>query len=138
VTEYDPEQRTRTAARVVGPYFVATAGAIFTRLDVLHLLLPAFVSNAPLVLGVGCFTAMAGLTLLALHHHFSSIPAIAITLLAIIMTLRGAAMMIVPDLATSYVGLILGAPLFPLLGAILLLIIGVWLTFVGWFAKGAS
>lgn len=134
MAEYDPEQRTRVLARIAGPYLLASALATLTRSDSLHLLLPAFSSNAPLVLAVGCFTLMAGLTMVALHHHFTSIPAIALTLIGIVVALRGAAMMIAPDWATRYAELIVAAPILATLGAILLLLIGGWLTFVGWFA----
>ena len=60
MTAYDPAVRTRTVARIVGPYLVLMAVALFARQGELELLLPAFMQDAPLVLATGAFTLMAG------------------------------------------------------------------------------
>ena len=57
----DPDLRTRTVARVVGPYLVVVAVTLFARRASLPMLLPAFMQDAPLVLATGAFTLTAGL-----------------------------------------------------------------------------
>ena len=56
ISPYDPAIRTRTLARIVGPYLVIIAVALFARQGTLALLLPAFMQDAPLVLATGAFT----------------------------------------------------------------------------------
>jgi hypothetical protein len=138
LADYDPEIRTRTAARIAGPLLIASAVAALVRYNTLFLLLPAFVSDAPLVLAVGVFTTIAGLTLLSLHHHWTSVPAAILTILAFIVTLRGASMMILPALATRYAGFIADLPVIALIGAAILVLVGAWLSFIGWFSRGAA
>ncbi|MGE3302795.1 MAG: hypothetical protein AB7M12_06745 [Hyphomonadaceae bacterium] len=130
----DSAARTRALARVVGPYLVVMAAALFVRHDTLALLLPAFMEDGPLVLATGAFTLMAGLAILALHHHWSSPPAIAISLIGAISTLKGAALMAAPHFGAPLAAFAASTPPMMLVAALLALLAGAWLTFVGWFS----
>jgi hypothetical protein len=70
VALYDTTVRTRTLARIVGPYLMVAA-AMLARQDTLPALISDFMKDAPLVLATGAFTLMAGLTLIAAHHHWT-------------------------------------------------------------------
>ena len=89
--EPDLQQRTRTLARVFGPYFVVIGLMLATRQATLASLLPEFMQNGPLVLIAGAFTLLAGLALFGAHHHWSSPAAIAISLIGIGLVVSGGA-----------------------------------------------
>lgn len=126
---------TRIAARIVGPYLVLMALTLIVRAGVMPLLLPAFMQDGPLVFASGAFTLLAGLTLLALHHSFRTPAAIAITLVAIVGAIKGAWLMIAPELGASLTAAIVRATPLLLILALIMLVIGAWLSFVGWLSK---
>ena len=128
----DPHVRTRTIARVGGPYFLVMALTLFARADSLALLFPAFMRDDPLVLVTGAFTVVAGLAIVAAHHHFNSPAAVAISLLGIAAALKGAILMVAPDMGSILTDAFVRAPIQAVIVAIVMLFLGVWLTFVGW------
>jgi hypothetical protein len=131
----DPAERTRAAARIVGPYLVIIGAMLIVRAPAMALLLPAFMQDGPLVLATGALTVILGLTLLALHHHFSTLAATVISLIAIVATLKGAFLMVAPQLGAPLTALVVRASPVLVIVAALLMIVGAWLSFVGWFAK---
>jgi hypothetical protein len=135
MSAYDPAVRTRSMARIVGPYLVLTAAALLARQDTLPSLLSAFMQDTPLVLATGAFTLMAGLTMIAAHHHWSGAAAIVISLIGIAATLKGASLMIVPDLGTEMTAAVVHTPAVLLIAAGVELLVGVWLSLVGWFSR---
>jgi hypothetical protein len=139
MADHDPTHRTRAAARILGPYLIIAGAMLIVRAPDMALLLPAFMQDGPLVLLAGAFTTIAGLTLLSLHHHFNSPPAIVITLIAIGATLKGAWLLIAPQLGAPLTAAVVRSPFLTIV-AVLLLIVGAWLSFVGWSAarKGTS
>lgn len=66
--------------------------------------------DAPLVLATGAFTLMAGLAMIAGHHHWSGAAAIVISLIGIAATLKGASLMIAPDLGTEMTAAVVHTP----------------------------
>jgi|CXWL01.1.fsa_nt_gi hypothetical protein len=135
MTQAESAQRTKTMARIVGPFLLVAALTVATRADSIDLLFPAFFQDAPLVLITGVFALMAGLTMFALHHHWDSFAAIAISVLAIATTFRGIVLMLAPGVAASLAQGVLASPIIPLLISVLIALLGAWLTFLGWFAK---
>jgi len=123
---------TRIAARIIGPYFLIMGATLIVRAGVMPLLLPAFMQDGPLVLAAGAFTTIAGLTLLAFHHSFSGLPAIVISLSAIAATLKGALLMIAPELGAPLTAAVVRATPLLLVLAIAMALAGAWLSFVGW------
>lgn len=134
---YDAPARTRTLARVVGPYLVVMAAALFARQDTTALLLPAFMQDAPLVLATGAFTLIAGLTVIALHHHWTGASAIAISLVGVAAALKGAMLIIAPTLGAAASAAVARTPAAMLVVAALMLVVGVWLSVVGWSGRPA-
>lgn len=120
------------AARIVGPYLVVTAAALFMRRAMLSELFSAFMRDEGLVFAAGAFTLMAGLTLLAFHHRCRSPSACLISLIAVAATAKGASLMIVPAIGNEMVDLVARTPA-ALLGAVAVEgLVGAWLTFLGW------
>lgn len=135
MAEYDPQVRTRTLARIAGPYMLVIGATLLTRQSLFNDMLPAFMDNAALVLSTGAFTLILGLTVLTAHHHWSSAPAIAITLVGFAAALKGAWLMIAPEWGAATTEAMVAAPWALTAAAAFELFLGAWLTFVGWFAK---
>lgn len=129
---------TRFCARVIGPLMLIIGAIVIVRFDDIALLMPAILQDGALVFITGIFTLIVGLILVAAHHHWSSAAAIAISLIGLLTVLRGVLLMLAPDfLAGLATQMIAASPGVLIAGAVALLL-GLWLTFVGWFAKGAA
>lgn len=132
---YDPVVRTRMLARIVGPYLVIVAVAMFARLDTLHLLFPAFMQDGPLVFVTGAFALMAGLVVIAFHHHWDTPAAIAISLIGFAAAVKGGLLMIAPTLGSAMSVAVVQALPVLIIAIVLELAAGLWLSYVGWFQK---
>jgi hypothetical protein len=135
---YDRPARTRTLARIVGPYLVIVAAALFVRQGSLAMLLPGFMQDGPLVLATGAFTLMAGLAIIASHHHWTGASAIAISTIGIVVALKGAWLMIAPNLGGELTAAVARTPALLLLAAAVELLLGLWLSYVGWLSKAQA
>ncbi len=125
---------TRLMARIIGPFLVVLGIALAMRADSMALLVPTYLQNAPLMLLTGVVTLIVGLIMLAAHHSWSGVAAIVISLFGALTALRGAVILIAPDLLASLWGSLGGAHVFLIAGPIMALL-GAWLAFVGWFAE---
>ena len=128
---------THFCARVVGPLLIIVGAVMLARFNDMVLLIPGILGNGPLTFITGVFTLICGLTLFAAHHHWTSPPAIAITLLAVLTIIRGVTLLSAPSFLTGLVHTFLNLGPGALIAGAVTLIIGAWLTFVGWFAKRA-
>lgn len=135
MAEYDPLVRTRTLARVVGPYMLVIGATLLTRQSLFNDMLPAFMADPALVLSTGAFTLIVGLVMLAAHHHWSSAAASVITLTGFAASLKGAWLMMAPEWGAATTEAMVAAPWTLTAAAAFELLLGAWLTFVGWFAK---
>src|SRR5690242_18123419 len=96
--------RTRAIASALGPFLIIFGIAVALRTADMAMFIPAFFSNAILVFVTGAFTLALGLGLLAAHRHFGSLPAIIITLFAVVTAIRGALLLIAPALISTLAG----------------------------------
>jgi hypothetical protein len=135
MTVVDLDVRARTLARIVGPYLVALSAMLIARQNILPELLPAFMQDAALVLATGAFTLMAGLAMVATHHHWTRPTAVVISLIGIVAALKGASLMIAPGLGVEMTNAAGSSPLILLAAAGAALLVGLWLSFVGWLSK---
>lgn len=124
--------RTRTIARIVGPYLVVTAAMLVARRASLPKLFPAFMQDAPLVLAAGAFALIAGLSLLAVHRRWRGAAAIVVSLVAALTALKGAMLMVAPSLGAELSAEVVRAPAILSIVAVIVLLAGLWLTVVGW------
>lgn len=129
---------TQFCARVVGPLLISVGAVVIARFNDMVLLIPGILGNGPLTFITGVFTLICGLTLFAAHHHWTSPPAIAITLLALLTIVRGVTLLFAPSLLTGLVHTFLNLGPGALIAGAVAFLIGAWLTFVGWFAKRAA
>jgi hypothetical protein len=133
--DYDPTVRTRTLARIIGPYLVATAVALSVRGDTVPELLLAFMQDGPLVFVAGAFTLMAGLVVLAAHHHWSSVNAAMISFVGVAAALKGASLMIAPGFGAELTDAVVRTPTILQAAIWFELLLGLWLCFVGWLRE---
>lgn len=124
--------RTRTVARIVGPYLLIVAVALFLRRSSLADFFLAFMRNDSLVFAAGAFTLMAGFSLFVAHHHWNSVSAVLISLIAVAASVKGASLMIASEWGSQLTNDISSTPSI-ILGAIVLeALAGAWLTVAGW------
>ena len=108
---------------------------VIARADAMVMLIPAILGDGPLTFITGIFTLICGLVLIAAHHHWNSPAAIAISLLGALTIVRGITLLFAPSLVTGLVHQVLNLGPGAIIAGIAALLIGAWLTFVGWFAK---
>ncbi len=127
--------RTRAFARVIGPFLVIVLAIIAVRAPSVGTILPAFFGNAALVWITGAMMLLGGLLIIAHHQYWSSLAAILISLFGWFVALRGLTLLAAPQLIKS--GAAVATNMMPIvqIGFGLLMLIGLWLTFVGWIAK---
>jgi uncharacterized protein YjeT (DUF2065 family) len=127
---------TRVAARIVGPILLLAGAVVIARMDDIVLLVPGILSDGPLAFVTGMFTLICGVVLFAFHHHWKGLPAIVISLLAVTTIIRGVILMFAPSIIAGLAHAALsGAGPALIIAGLIALLIGAWLTFVGWFAK---
>ncbi|OLP03468.1 hypothetical protein BVU76_05060 [Mycolicibacterium porcinum] len=131
----EARRRTRAFARVLGPFVAIATAIIAIRLPDLTGLLGGLFDNAVLPWILGAAMLMMGLVVIAFHQYWYSLTASLISLFGWFVALRGAAMMAIPsaidsgaNAAITSPGLLLAARIFFLL----LTVMGVWFTYVGW------
>ncbi|MGE0597769.1 MAG: hypothetical protein AB7P07_15540 [Hyphomonadaceae bacterium] len=128
---------TRFCARIIGPLMLLIGAVVIIRFDDLVLMMPAILQDGPLTFITGIFTLIAGFTLFAAHHHFGSAAAIAITILGGLTIVRGVSLMLAPDIIASFANTILNSGPAVMAAGALAALLGVWLTYAGWFEKTA-
>lgn len=126
---------TRFCARVVGPLILIIGAVVLARFNDMALLIPGILGDGPLTFITGVFTLICGLILIAAHHHWNSPPAITISLLAVLTIVRGITLLFAPSFLTRLVHTLLNLGPGAFIAGAIALILGAWLTFVGWFAK---
>lgn len=122
-------------ARILGPFLIVFGAALPGRFDAFQIIVPAFFQDAPLVIVAGALGLLIGSALIALHTRWDSPTAIIITVLGWVTFIRSALMLLAPTIVSTIAISIARIPAAPLFLAAILIVLGLWLTFVGWFAK---
>jgi hypothetical protein len=128
-------QTTRFCARVIGLVMLIIGVIVVARFNDLVLMMPAILQDSALSFIAGIFTLILGVILFAAHHHWNSPVAIVITIIAILTVLRGLLLMLAPDLLAGVAAQFLNAGYAAWIAGAIAILLGLWLTFVGWFAK---
>jgi hypothetical protein len=130
--------RTRAFARVIGPYLAIVPAIIAVRAPDMDQLASSFFALPALVWITGGLLVFAGLFIIAFHSIWSSLPAVLISLFGWFLALRGLVLLIAPGLMERAAVASTGAVLAVRLGFGLLVLIGLRLTYEGWFAAPAG
>jgi hypothetical protein len=137
----EPAQaRTRTFARVLGPFFFIVPATIAVRASHMRTLFAEF-ETSPLwawVLGAGLL--MFGLVIIGLHQYWRSVAAVIVSLLGWFLAVRGLLLLIVPQVYNA-AGDSLAGPVANVavrVGFAGLSLVGLYLTYVGWSRTAKS
>ena len=139
VTTIDRSQRTRSFARVLGPFIAVVPAIVAVRAGSIGSQLSSFSTDPmwPWVLGALLF--FSGLFVVAFHQYWRSVAAVIISLFGWFLLLRGFALLAAPRLivkaaetATQTSGPAVGVVR---VGFGLLALCGLYLTYVGWMKK---
>jgi hypothetical protein len=126
---------TRFCARVMGPFLIIVGLMIFSRYETFPMLMPTMMQDAPLVMITGIWTLVVGLIMYTAHHHLGSPAATTLTLLALILVVRGTMLMVMPEVLINIAGQVADTQIVLLAITLVLAALGAWLSYVGWFAK---
>ena len=131
----EAEKRTRVFARVIGPFVACATAIVAIRLPDLGDVLDGLFGNAVLPWILGAMMLALGLVIIAFHQYWYGLTASAISLFGWFVALRGLTLMAFPTAiengASATIdrpGLLLGARVFFLM----LTVLGLWFTYVGW------
>jgi hypothetical protein len=125
-------QRTRSFARVMGPLLmVVPVVAVVRAADMRQLLAEFTVSDVwPWV--TGSFILTAGIAIVAFHQIWRGTAAIIISVLGWLMVLRGIILLAFPGVFASVAQRMIGASGVWIAGFVVVALVGVYLTYVGW------
>ncbi|MGB3333784.1 MAG: hypothetical protein WBA79_13345 [Mycobacterium sp.] len=132
MSEQQSQARTRTFARVIGPFLlILTATAIFRAPQVWEQ--ASDVGANPLLLWVaGAFTLLAGLIVVAFHPYWRGAAAICVSVTGWITALKGFALTVFPDAGMSAANIAMRAEGWARAAYVLFALVGLYLTYVGW------
>jgi len=132
------QARTRAFARVIGPWLAIAPGIIVVRMPDMAVLAAAFFDNVLFAWFAGALLLISGLLIIAFHQYWSSVAAVMISLFGWFLTLRGLVLMAAPQLIERGTAASMGAVTLVRLFFGALVVIGLYLTYVGWIAGSRS
>lgn len=127
-----PQASTQLMARIIGPFLVLFAIGVATRAPTLDLLIRGFLQDGPLVFVTGAFGLAIGCIMVAAHNRWNSPAAVVVSAVGWVTLLRSAMLLIAPTFVAMVATGVTGVPGLPFAIAIVGILIGVWLTIVGW------
>jgi hypothetical protein len=134
----EAQRRTEAFARVIGPYVVIFTGVIAIRLPQTTDIIDSLFASSFNLWMLGALMIGGGLVIIGGHRHWRGPAAVVISLFGWFVGLRGLALIAVPstmegavETTTLSPGLTTVARIF----FVLLALIGLWLSYVGWIAS---
>lgn len=131
-THLPTQTRTRTFARVMGPFLVIVTTTAIARATDMRMLLSEFHASSVWPWVTGAFVVLCGLVVVAGHQCWRGMPAIIVSVLGWLTTLKGFFLMALPQTYLSFAGTGVGATTWWRTGFIVVALIGLYLTYVGW------
>lgn len=128
----ESSSRTRAYARLIGPFLVLVPGIVILRAPDLNVIIHDLFQNSALVWTLGALLLFCGLLIIAYHQFWSGAAAIVISLFGWFLALRGLALLVVPQLLQQGAVAVASHTLLVQAGFGLLVLLGCWLTSVGW------
>ncbi|MDA8123586.1 MAG: hypothetical protein M0009_00130 [Deltaproteobacteria bacterium] len=131
----ESKARTRAFARVIGPFLAIVPAILVVRAPGLGPILSDLFQNEALVWMMGALLFFCGLLIIAFHQYWRSPEAVMISLFGWFLAIRGFILLAAPQLILR--GGLASLHMIPAVraGFSILVLIGLWLTYVGWFGK---
>ena len=132
MSNLEQQLRTRTFARVLGPFFVIVATTTVARASDMRTLLSDFEANAAWPWVTGAFLLLASLVIIALHQYWRGAAAITVSVVGWVLALRALILMAFPHafMAAADAAIRVGALWVSV--DIFIGLVGLYLTYVGW------
>ena len=132
MSNLEQQLRTRTFARVLGPFFVIVATTTVARASDMRTLLSDFEANAAWPWVTGAFLLLASLVIIALHQYWRVAAAITVSVVGWVLALRALILMAFPHafMAAADAAIRVGALWVSV--DIFIGLVGLYLTYVGW------
>jgi hypothetical protein len=131
------QPRARAFARLIGPWLVIAPAIILARIPAMGDLASEFFKSALPAWFIGAFLLFGALAIIAFHQYWSSLAAVLISLFGWILALRGFVLMAFPELdaraALAPSALAIGQLIYGIL-----IVIGLYLTYLRWLTKLVS
>lgn len=125
-------QTSKFLARLIGPLFLAMGLSLLVNGDALRVLVEQFLQSYALIYLAGLLALVAGLAIVNTHNIWTNDWRVVITIFGWLALIGGAFRMIFPQ-ATAAAGMaIFSLGALPLVAGIGMLILGAWLTFMGY------
>lgn len=128
----DTSDRTRVFARALGPYFVIVSLTAALRAPDMEKLLSDFEASPIWAWFGGAVTLLFGLFIVALHSSWADPPAVIVSALGWLMVIRGTLLLAFPAALMSAANAVIGTGLVWRIAYGLLVVMGLYLTAVGW------
>ena len=127
-------QRTRVFARVMGPWLIIVPGIIALRASNMGTLAFDFFKSDLFVWFAGALLLFLGLMIIAFHQYWRSVAGVLISAFGWILALRGVVLMAAPGLYERAATVMGAVWLIQLMFAVLV-VMGLYLSYVGWITK---
>ncbi len=126
------QSRTRLFARVLGPYLFIAALTMIGRTAYMRSMIEAFSADAVWPWVAGAFVLPMGLVVIVLHPYWRGPSAAVVSLLGWLSVVKGIALMAFPQAYLSMGQSALSAAAWWQAGSVLVAVVGLYLTYVGW------
>jgi hypothetical protein len=126
------QARTRLFARALGPFLVIADATAVARASDMQRLLSQFEANSLWTWVTGAFILLLGLFVVAAHPYWRGAPAITVSLLAWLITLRGLLLFAFPQVFVSAANGMIGEQGWWVAACVIFGLVGLYLTYAGW------
>ena len=126
------QPRTRTCARILGPYAAILGITVVARASEIRPLVSDFESNSVWVWVTGALVLLIGIVIIALHPHWRGAAAIMVSLMGWMIALRGLLLLAFPTVFLSVAKATIGMGPLWIAVSVVLALVGLYLTYVGW------
>jgi hypothetical protein len=129
---YRHQDRTRMFARVLGPFFTIVAVVVAVRAADMRQLLSEFTASDVWPWVTGAFILIGGIAIVAFHQFWRGPAAIVVSVLGWLLVARGIFLLAFPDAFASLADRVIGAVIVWQTVYVVMALIGLYLTYVGW------
>jgi hypothetical protein len=127
-----PQPETRFFSRVLGPFLVIVDITAIVRASDMRAVVTEFEASSVWSWVAGAFILLFGLVVVAAHPHWRGAAAIIVSLLGWLIVLRGLLVFAFPKAFASAANGMIGAQGWWVTICVLLALVGLYLTYVGW------
>lgn len=126
------QHRTRMFARLLGPFFTIVAIVVALRAPDMRQLLSEFTASDVWPWVTGAYILMGGIAIVAFHQLWRDPAAVIISVMGWLLVVRGIFLLAFPDAFASLANRMIGAVAVWSAVYVVMALIGVYLTYVGW------